>query len=69
MGVLSRGEVFVWAWGDFQLETLGGSLSAPQKPLDLLGKSRLQWNLHLLLQKDFPKGSWDIQMHLLHGAV
>lgn len=34
-------------------EIPGNSMSTTQKPLDLLGKSRLQWNLHLLLEKDF----------------
>lgn len=50
-------------------EIPGNSTSATQKPLDLLGKSRLQWNLQLLLEKDFPRGSWDIQMRLLQGAI
>lgn len=51
------------------LEMLGSSTSATQKPLKLLGKSRLQGNLHLLLERDFPRGSWHSQMHLLQGAV
>lgn len=51
------------------LEIAGSSTSATQKPPDLLGKSRLRWNLHLLLEKGFPRGSWDVPMPLLQGAI